>query len=454
MRAFYDSKSKTIDDRGIHHLLSDQTKYESWLKVEAALAKAQAEAKLIPMEAAEEIEEAAKFENIDFNEMERVSQTVSHGFVPFLKVLVKACSPEAGKYVHYGIATQNVQQSGQLYVVKRVHEKFMQLVGEILQNLGELTEKEKDTVMPGRTHGRHAIPITYGYKSSVWISEMLAHVERMKESEKRVFQIMTGGAAGTYASMPEVGAEVQNRVAEILGMYPMDVPSRNNQIMKLEYIMNLQLLASSCHKMAEEVYQTSLEEIAEVSEGFKEGTVGSSTMPHKVNPKLAKGIIANAQKLYSLGGVGLYSSVRPYEGDSSRDMVFNGIIEEALQLMTEILLRMEELTRTIVIHRERMKENAWINEGLDNSEYLMMEVAKKLGKDEAHSLIYDIAIRTAAYGEDFFENLTHDDRIKEFFNEEEIRTLIDPKNYVGLAPLIASEMAEKAFQVAKELKKE
>lgn len=452
MRAFYDSKSKSINDRDIRHLLSDQSKYEAWLQVETALAQAQAESGLIPMEAAKEIKEAAKIENIDFDEMDRISKEVSHGFVPFLKVLVKACPEESGKYVHYGITTQNVQQSGQLYIVKQVHEKFLQIIGEILQNLGELTEKEKDTVMPGRTHGRHAIPITYGYKSSVWISEMLSHVERMKESEKRVFQIMTGGAVGTYASMPDVGPQVQKRVAEILGMYSMDVSSRNIQIMKLEYIMNLQLIASTCHKMAEEVYQTSLEEIAEVSEGFKEGTVGSSTMPHKVNPKLAKGIIANAQKLYSLSSVGLYSSVRPYEGDSSRDMIFNGIMDEALQLTTEILLRMEELTRTIEIHRERMKENAWINKGLDNSEYLMMEVAKKIGKDQAHSLIYDVAIRTAAHGEDFLKNIAHDERIKEFFDEVEIKTLIDPENYTGLSSSIAVEMSKKAFEAANKLR--
>lgn len=454
MRAFYDSKSKTINDRGIHELLSDKAKYEAWLKVEMALAKAQAEVNLIPAEAAKQIEEAAKIENIDFEEMNRIYEEIGHGFVPFLKVLVKACPKEAGKYVHYGITTQNVQQSGQLYGVKQVHSKFLEIIGEILYNLAELTEKEKNTVMPGRTHGRHAIPITFGYKSSVWISELLSHVERMRESEKRVFQIMTGGAVGTYATMPEVGPAVQKRVAEILDMYPMDVPSRNNQTMKLEYIMNLQLIASSCHKMAEEVYQTSLEEIAEVSEGFKEGTVGSSTMPHKVNPKLSKGIIANAQKLYSLSSVGLYSSARPYEGDSSRDMVFNGIMEEALQLMTEILLRMEELTRTLVVHRTRMKENAGINAGLDNSEYLMMEVAKKLGKDEAHSLIYEIAIRTAVHGENFLNNLVNDNRIKEFFTEKEIETFIDPENYTGLSSTIASRMSKKAYEVANQLKKE
>lgn len=451
MRAFYDSKSKTIDDRGIKDLFTDQTKYKAWLEIEKALAKAQAEQGFIPEEAALEIENAAKVENIDFEEMDRIYREIGHGFVPFLKVLVQACPDDSGKYIHYGITTQNVQQSGQLYVMKQVHDKFLSLSKDILNNLAKLAEDNADTVMPGRTHGRHATPITYGYKVSGWISELLDAVERIQESEKRVFRIMMGGAVGTFSTMPEIGPDVQSRVAELLGMYEMDVPSRNINTHKLEYMMNLSLLASVCHKMAEEVYQTSLEEIAEVAEGFKEGTVGSSTMPHKINPKLAKGIIANSQKLYSLPGVGSYSSVRPYEGDSSQYMLFDGLMEESLQLMTEILLRSEELTRTLTIRKERMLENALRNKGLDNSEYLMMKMAEKLGKDKAHSLIYDIAIKTAAHGEDFLTNLKADPAIAEKYTEDELKELIDPRSYIGLAPQIAEKMAGKAKNKAKNL---
>ncbi|SFC05338.1 adenylosuccinate lyase [Alkalibacterium subtropicum] len=451
MRAFYDSKSKTIDDRGIKDLFTDQTKYKAWLEIEKALAKAQAEHGFIPEEAALKIKNAAKVENIDFEEMDRIYREIGHGFVPFLKVLVQACPDDSGKYIHYGITTQNVQQSGQLYVMKQVHDKFLSLSKDILNNLAKLAEDNADTVMPGRTHGRHATPITYGYKVSAWISELLDAVERIQESEKRVFRIMMGGAVGTFSTMPEIGPGVQSRVAELLGMYEMDVPSRNINTHKLEYMMNLSLLASVCHKMAEEVYQTSLEEIAEVAEGFKEGTVGSSTMPHKINPKLAKGIIANSQKLYSLPGVGSYSSVRPYEGDSSQYMLFDGLMEESLQLMTEILLRSEELTRTLTIRKERMLENALRNKGLDNSEYLMMKMAEKLGKDKAHSLIYDIAIKTAAHGEDFLTNLKENPAIAEKYTEDELKELIDPRSYIGLAPQIADKMANKAKEKAEKL---
>ncbi|PAE14365.1 hypothetical protein CHH91_19985, partial [Virgibacillus sp. 7505] len=67
------------------------------------------------------------------------------------------------------------------------------------------------------------------------------------------FQVMMGGAVGTFSSMPEIGINVQNRVAALVGMYPMTVPSRNINTHKLEYMSNLALLANCCHKIAEEV---------------------------------------------------------------------------------------------------------------------------------------------------------------------------------------------------------
>lgn len=192
--------------------------------------------------------------------------------------------------------------------------------------------------------------------------------------------------------MGEVGPKVQARVAEELGMKPMDVPSRNMSQMKLEYMMNLCLLCNVLHKMAEEVYYTGLEEFGEVSEAFTPGTIGSSTMPQKINPKLAKGIIANSQKLYSLPGTGMYSSCRMFEGDSSSYMLFDHLMKEAMELTCEVLIRAEELTRTIYVNKERMKANANRNHGLDNSEYIMMNVAAKIGKDQAHKLMYEKAI--------------------------------------------------------------
>lgn len=123
-----------------------------------------------------------------------------------------------------------------------------------------------------------------------------------------------GWSRGNLQRHGRGGAACPGKGGKKLGMYSMAVPSRSIFSHKEEYIMNLALLCNALHKMAEEVYYTGLEEFGEVSEAFQEGTIGSSTMPQKINPKLAKGIIANSQKLYSMVATGLFCGVRMFEG--------------------------------------------------------------------------------------------------------------------------------------------
>lgn len=450
MRALYDSKSK-LDDRGIKKLLSETAKYETWLKVETALAVSQAEEGFIPMEAANDIA-SVRFEDLDLDEMERIKAEVGHGFVPFVKVLVNACRSEGGKYVHYGVTTQNIQQTSQLYMIKQVNTVFKSFLADILANLGRLAHDHADTVMAGRTHGKHAIPITYGYKVSVWISELLSGIERLEECEKRVFVVMMGGAVGSFNATGLIGRRIQQRVADKLEMVSMDVPSRNMSQMKVEYLMNLSLLCGTFHKMAEEVYYAGVEEFSEVSEAFTPGTIGSSTMPQKINPKLAKGIIANSQKLYSLPATGLYSAVRMFEGDSSSYMLFDGLLEEGVALATEVLIRSEELSSTLKVNKTQMLKNANLNKGLDNSEYVMMKVAEKIGKDKAHELMYEKAMAVEVGGKDYYHVLLEDAVLASMFSADEIKDMINPANYTGLCSVIAEEMAGKAAGKAAGLK--
>lgn len=177
MGALYDSKSKTLDDKGIKNLLSPDAKYQAWLTVEAALAKAQGELGVIPVVAATHINEKAQIENLDFVKMEEIYRKVGHGFVPFLKVFVAACDEESGKYIHFGATTQNIQQTSQNLIAKQIHQKFKQFMLEIMENLANLAKDNAETIMAGRTHGKHAIPITYGYKAAVWLSELMTSYE-------------------------------------------------------------------------------------------------------------------------------------------------------------------------------------------------------------------------------------------------------------------------------------
>ncbi len=443
MRALYDSKSKTINDRGMKALLGQQARVQSWLDVEAALAMAQAEHGMIPESAAKNIAANCQVEKIDLDEMERLLREIGHGFVPVIKVLVKACDRESGKYVHYGVTTQNIQQTAQLYLAKRFNALMQEFVNDTLRNLATMASEHQSTLMAGRTHGKHALPITWGYKVAVWIDELLSAQERMLEAEKRVFTVMMGGAVGAFHATGETGRQVQDSVAQRLGMHSMAIPSRNSRVYRMEYISNLCLLATTLHKIAEEVYQTSGEEFGEVSEAFTKGTVGSSTMPQKVNPKLAKGIIANAQKLYSVLTSCLYVSPRPFEADSSAYFIFDANIQESMECIAEIVMRAEELTRTLVINSDRMQHNVQLTHGLINSEKIMMHLVEKLGKDAAHERVYHLAMRSTHEGLPYADVLRHDPVIRQNFSDSEIDALIDPAHYTGLCAVIAQETSDR-----------
>ncbi|WP_318367089.1 adenylosuccinate lyase family protein [Enterobacter sp.] len=445
MRALYDSKSKTLADRGMKALFSQQARLQSWLTVEAALALSQAEAGLIPQQAADNIAANCTLDRIDMAEIDRLLGEIGHGFVPVLKVLTRACDPESGKYVHYGVTTQNIQQTAQLYLAAQFQRILNGFIDDILHHLAVMAREHQTTLMAGRTHGKHALPITWGYKASVWIDELFHAQERMQEAEKRVFTVMMGGAVGAFHTTGAIGREVQDCVARRLGMHSMRIPSRNSRVFRAEYITLLTLLATTLHKMAEEVYQTSGEEFAEVSEAFSKGTVGSSTMPQKVNPKLAKGIIANAQKLYAVLTSSLYACPRPFEADSSAYFLFDTNLQESMELMAEIVMRAEELTRTLVIHPQRMRENVSLTQGLINSENIMMKLAAALGKDAAHELVYSLAMRSTHEGVNYADLLRAEPALCTRFTAAEIDALLDPGNYTGLCAVLAQEMADEVF---------
>src|SRR5262249_61689340 len=163
--------------------------------------------------------------------------------------LDRACEGDAGGYVHWGATTQNITQTGQLLQVRRAHDIFLRQLARILTTLAELAERTKDVLLPGRTHGQHAVPATFGFKVAVWIDELVRHVERLRGAESRVFVAMLGGGAGTLASLGEPGLATQEKMAAKLGLRPMRVPARTIGGHQAEDVTLLGMLAAPRRKI-------------------------------------------------------------------------------------------------------------------------------------------------------------------------------------------------------------
>src|ERR1700744_2306355 len=215
-----------VSDPGIRALYRLENRWQAWLDVEVALARAQAGLGIIPAEAAEAIARAARLEQMDRARIDEGFARTGHTIVPLVWELSRVVGEPHGGWVHWGATTQNITQTGDLLVLRQAHGIFLKQIADALDAAAALAEKGADMPIAGRTHGQHAVPATFGYKVAVWVDELIRHVERFRQAAPRLFVAMLGGGAGTYASLGEMGPKVQAGIARHLSFGSMRVPSR------------------------------------------------------------------------------------------------------------------------------------------------------------------------------------------------------------------------------------
>src|SRR5579863_1396859 len=214
-----------VSDPGIRALYKLENRWQAWLDVEVALARAQAELGIIPRDAAAAIARAAHLELLDRARIDEGFARTGHTIVPLVWELSRVVGEPHGGWVHWGATTQNITQTGDLLVLRAAHRVFLRLLAEALGAAADLAERGADMPIAGRTHGQHAVPATFGYKAAVWIDELIRHTERLNEAASRIFVAMLGGGAGTYASLGAMGPKVQEGIARRIGFGSMRVPA-------------------------------------------------------------------------------------------------------------------------------------------------------------------------------------------------------------------------------------
>ena len=436
---------------GIRDMFAERNIYQVYLDVEAALARAQAQLGVIPQSAADKISSSAQIDLLDIDAIHEGLRISGHPLVPIIWELDRVCGEEAGGYIHWGATTQNITQTAKLLVVKRCHDIFLGNLGKLLNILADLAEKSKDYAMPGRTHGQHAVPMTFGHKVAVWIDEILRHIDRLKGCEERVFVTMLGGGAGTLASVGMEGLHTQELMAKELNMTSMPMPSRTTQDHQAEYVTILALFASTSTKMAREIYTLMKQEYGEAEERITEGQVGSSTMPQKRNPKRSQRIVANAARMRGYVNLSLESMQEEHEADASGDQMINAAIDEVCVITNEIILGLIDLFDGVNLYPERMRRNLDLSGGLIMSEQIMLELGKEIGRQRAHDVVYDAAQKSVNEGRSFLDTLAEEEDVVARLSKDQIAELLDPENYMGLCSYFAETFAARARDRAKEL---
>jgi adenylosuccinate lyase len=445
--------SLRIDDPGVRTLFTEAARFQSWLDVEAALAQAQAELGIIPAAAAGEIARKAHLKYLDLAAVRAGLAKTGHPLVPLVWALDRACDGDAGGYVHWGATTQNVTQTGQLLQVRRAHAIFLGQLATILVTLADLAERTADVLLPGRTHGQHAVPATFGFKVAVWIDELARHVERLRGCEDRVFVAMLGGGAGTLASLGEAGLATQDKLAARLGLRPMPMPARTIGDHQAEYVLLLGMLAATCSKIGREIYTLMKPEFGEVEEPVPPGTVGSSTMPQKRNPKLSQDIVGAAAEIRALVPLALEAMQTEHEADRTTSIMMGRALVQACELTGDVLQRMIALFEGLQVFPDRMRENLDRSGGLIMAEALMLELGKQIGRQRAHDAVYEAAQAAVTQSRPFRETLADDPHVSAGLTPAQIEALLDPARYTGLCRHFAERGAAAARAVAAGLRR-
>ena len=438
-------------DPGIRTLFRLENRWQSWLDVEAALALAQAELGMVPRDAAEAISRAARLELLDRARIDEGFARTAHTIVPLVWELARVVGEPAGGWVHWGATTQNITQTGDLLVLRQAHRILLDLIGRALAAMAELAERGAEIAIAGRTHGQHAVPATFGFKVAVWIDELIRHSERLRQAEPRVFVAMLGGAAGTFASLGAQGSEVQARMAARLGMTPMAVPARTIHDHVAEYVCLLGMLGATCGKIGREIYTLMKTEFGEVEEPVPPGTVGSSTMPQKRNPKLCQDIVAGAAELRATVPLALEAMQTEHEADRTTTLMIDHALERACVVAGDVLARLGSVLGGLRLDPARMRRNLDLSGGLIMAEAVMLELGGAIGRQHAHDVVYDAAQSAAVEGGSFAARLAADPRVMAHLSADAIERLLDPTAYTGLCAEMARGAARHARAVSGEL---
>ena len=425
----------------VKQLLSRDGRFERWLRVEAALANAQAELGIIPQKIAGEIDEAAHVEKLDLSRYDELFAKTGHPMASMLRLLEAAAGPESGQYIHLGATTQDVMDSAMALAYQRMIELTRGKLVSIQQSVLDLCEAHADTPMMGRTHNVQALPITFGYKAAIWADELERCIERLDQSRDRILAVQMSGAVGSMVSFGKDGMAIQEKMAQKLGIGVPAVCWHASRDRLAEFIGQLALIGGCLGRIAQEVYLLMGTEYGELAEPWAEGTVGSSTMPHKINPTSTQHMMSLARDIRYHNAAILEMMWVDHERDIMHFVGERQHIEDCCLAAAELLDRADVLLAGLQVNPANMLANLNKLGGLTQSERVMLELGRKIGKQHAHELVNKIAVDSFRNGKNFEEELKKNSVVAAELGSDVIHDLLDPMKYIGDCPLIARRVA-------------
>lgn len=421
----------------------DHALIRRFIEVEVALAKAEAACGVIPADAADEIAARCRFEALDFDLLRHETDNVGYPILPLVHQLVKQCG-EAGRFVHWGATTQDIMDTANVLQIRAGLDLVAADVEALRTILADLSRRHRDTPMAGRTHLQQALPVTFGYKTAIWLAALDRHAERLAQVRPRVLVGSFAGAAGTLASLGKSGLAVQEALCRELGL---GVPVSTWHVARdgfAEVVNLLALVTGSLGKIALDVMIMASTEFAEVYEPFVTGRGASSTMPQKRNPISSELMLAASKGVRQQAGLMLDAMVQDLERATGPWHAEWMAIPESFVLTAGALHQAKFALGGLIVDEAQMRRNLGLSRGLIVAEAVMMALAPHTGRQAAHDLVYAACRIVNERGGTLAGALAAVPEVTAYFDRAAIDRLTDPANYLGAAPQMVDRVLASA----------
>ncbi len=411
------------------------------LKVEAALARSQAKYGVIPQWAADDITNKSTLEFLPLADFLVENNKVRHRMVALLNVWNRSLK-EAGQYVHFGATTVDIYDT--VMTLQLIDSIDLNLIAlrALEASLMQLAVEHKNTVMIGRTLGQQALPITFGKKVSTWVAETRRNIERFKGVRNKLKKMsILKGAVGSYVGLGSSAIEVEKQFAKELGLsdpYIDDWHSARD--VYAEYALAQALVAQSLSRLGQEVYLLQMNEVNELTERRPKKAVGSSTMPHKVNPSDSDALIYYGRTIRNKSGIILEDVVNFFERDNTSRT--KQAIKEINYDFSKLMDASHRLIKNLDVNSNQMAKNLTLSKGWVLSQRLVLAMADKMGKTNANERLHSLAKRFHKDGISLSKAVKEDAVLKDVFSEQELAELLNPKTYLGLASTQVDEIVK------------
>jgi adenylosuccinate lyase len=416
-------------------IFEEETRVQKMLDVEAALAWAHAEVGDIPRKDAEKIASMCLLERVKLRRIKEIEREIKHDVASLVRALAEACGP-SGAYVHLGATSYDIVDTATALQLEDALELIAIRLGDLEKILMQKALKYKNTLMVGRTHGQHALPITLGFKFAVWMREVSRHIQRLKQCKQRVVVGKMSGAVGTQAGFGTNAGKIQNLVMQRLGIEPADISTQIVQRDRYaEMVCLLAGIASTLENFATEIRELQRPEIGELFEYFEaEKQVGSSTMPHKRNPETCERVCGLARIARSLVVPALEDVTTWHERDLTQSSAERFIFPEICILTDYMLFLMNSIISDLRVDEQKMLKNIELTQGRFMSEAVMMALTNKgMNRQEAHELMRKLTLKSELEKRPFEEILLEEKVVSKKLNKKEIDRALNPRNYLGTA---------------------